>query len=75
MEEKNEVLVPKDSESKCGFRMDAKSGLIGACVVLASLGLLKAGKSIKRKVKGEIAEPEDDSDTDDTKEEASKETK
>lgn len=81
MEEKNEVMViePSEGEGKCGFRMDAKSGLIGAGIVLAGLGLFKAGNAIKQKfgkgkVEEETTEPEDEEDPD-TEEEASKETK
>lgn len=80
MEEKNEVLViePSEGEGKCGFRMDAKSGLIGAGIVLAGIGLFKAGKVIKRKfrkVEEENTELDDVEETPDTEEETSKDTK
>ena len=86
MEEKNEVSVistESSGESRCGFKLDAKSGLIGAGIVIAGLGLFKAGNAIKQKfgkgkVEEETTEPEDEEDPDTeeaTEEEASKETK
>ena len=81
----NEVTVVDagSNESGCGFRLDAKSGLIGAGIVVVGLGLFKAGKAIKQKFgKGKVeektTEPEDEEDPDTEEaidEEASKETK
>lgn len=53
----NEVTVVDtvSSEGRCGFKLDAKSGLIGAGIALAGLGLFKAGKVIKQKFgKGKV---------------------
>ena len=78
----NEVTVvnTESSEGRCGFRMDAKSGLIGAGIALAGLGLFKAGKAIKRKfrkdeVEKEIFELENEEGDPDTKEEEETKTK
>lgn len=80
---KNEVTVVdvECNESRRGFKLDAKSGLIGAGIVLAGLGLFKAGNAIKQKfgkgkVEEETTEPEEDPDTEEaTEEKTSKETK
>ena len=82
----NEVTVVDEEcdESRRGFKLDAKSGVIGAGIVLAGLGLFKAGQAIKQKfgkgkVEEETTEPEDEEEDPDTEEatdeEASKETK
>ena len=81
----NEVTVVDEEcdESRRGFKLDAKSGVIGAGIVLAGLGLFKAGRAIKQKfgkgkiikqkfgkgkVEEETTEPEDEEEDPDTEE-------